>query len=153
MNDDRTLVAVFDSDLARLFEYRPTHGKLVPVLQNMKSALDRHGRDIETDKPGRSFSSSGGGVRHSLESRHDPRKLEKHDFVRAISHTIAEALEKHEFGRLAIVAPHRSVGEFRSVASDNVKKALWREIGKELATLTDSELEKHLVPILQSLAE
>ena len=152
MNDDRTLVVVFDSDRARFFEYRPTHGKLVPALQNMKSTLDHDKRDIETDKPGRSFSSSGGGVRHSLEARHDPRKLEKHDFVRAISQTVGEALEKHAFGRLAIVAPHRSVGEFRTVASDNVKKALWREIGKEFAKLSDSELEQQLVPLLQSLS-
>ena len=150
MNDDRMLVVVFDSDLARFFEYRPTHGKLVPALQNMKSALDRHERDIETDKPGRGFASSGGGVRHALESRHDTRKLEKHDFVRAVSQAVSEAIEKHDFGRLAIVAPHRSVGEFRSVASDNVKKALWREIGKEFANLTDSELEQHLIPLLQS---
>lgn len=150
MNDDRTLVAVFDSDLARFFEYRPAHGKLVPTLQNMKSALDHHGRDIETDKPGRGFASSGGGVRHSLESRHDPRKLEKHDFVLAVAKAVGDALEKHTFGRLAIVAPHRSVGEFRSVASDNVKKALWREIGKEFAKLSDSELEQQLLPLLQS---
>jgi protein required for attachment to host cells len=150
MNEDRTLVAVFDSDHALFFEYKPAHGKLVAALEDVKSTLDHDKRDIDTDKPGRGF--SGNGSHHSYESPSDVRKLEKHDFVRAVAQGIDEALERHEFGRLAVVAPSRSMGEFRSVASDKVKKMIWREVPKEFANMPIPELERHLVPILQQPA-
>jgi protein required for attachment to host cells len=153
MNNDRTLVAVFDAAHVRFFEYKAAHGKLVSILDDVKSGLDHDRRDIEADRPGRGFASAGGGTRHALESEHDPRKLEKHDFVRAIAQSIESALESHAFGRLVIVAPQRAVGEFRAVASDRVKKVLWREVPKELANLSDSELEKHVLPVLQAPAD
>jgi protein required for attachment to host cells len=148
MNDDRTLVAVFDASHARFFEYKEAHGRLETVLADVNSGLHHDRRDIESDRPGRGFSS--GGQHHAYESEHDPRKLEKHDFVRAIAQEIEGALDRHAFGRLVVVAPSRAVGEFRSVAGDKVRKAIWREVPKEFANLSDSELHDHLVPILRT---
>ena len=105
-------------------------------------------RDIESDRPGRGISS--GGQHHAFESHSDPRKMEKHNFVHAIAQAIETALEQHKFNALVVVAPERSVGEFRTVASDKVRKTIWREVQKEFANLTDSELSTHLIPILQS---
>jgi protein required for attachment to host cells len=150
MNDDRTLVAVFDSAHVRFFEYK-ANGKLVSILQDVSSGLHHDKKDIEADRPGRTISA--GGEHHALEGRHDPRKLEKHDFVRAIAQAIDEALERHAYGRLAIAAPSRSIGEFRSVASAKVLKSLWREVPKELANLSEADLETHILPVLRSLAD
>jgi protein required for attachment to host cells len=148
MNDDRILVAVFDAGHARFFEYKSAHGHLVPVLEDVSSGLHHDKRDIEADKPGRTIGA--GGEHHSFEAKHDPRKLEKHDFVRAIALALDDTLEKHAFGKLVVVAPPRAVGEFRSLASDKLKKAIWREVPKEFANMPDAELAKHLVPILQA---
>jgi protein required for attachment to host cells len=148
-DSDRTLVAVFDGAHARFYEYKQPHGRLEPVLGEVSSGLHHDRRDIESDKPGRAFSSTG-GTRHAYESQHDPRKLEKHDFVRAIAQAIEQALNQHAYDRLVVVAPERSVGEFRAVASEKVKRTVWREVAKEFAGLSDPELEKHLVPILQA---
>jgi protein required for attachment to host cells len=87
-----------------------------------------------------------------MSPKHDPRKLEKHDFVKSIAQAIEAALDQHKFNALVVVAPVRSIGEFRSVASKKVQDIVWREVPKELANLTTPELEKHLVPILQSPA-
>jgi protein required for attachment to host cells len=148
MNSDHTLVAVFDSSHVRFFEYKPAHGRLDNILADVSSGLHHDRRDIETDRPGRTVSS--GGQHHSFESHSDPRKLEKHDFVRAIAQAIETALDRHKFNALVVVAPERSVGEFRSVASDKVKNTIWREVQKEFANLSDSELSHHLIPILQA---
>jgi protein required for attachment to host cells len=150
MDPDRTLVAVFDSAQVRFFEYKAQHGRLDQVLDETSSGLHHDRRDIESDKPGRGFSA---GQRHAYESEHDPRKLEKHDFVRAIAQAIEAARDRNKFNALVVVAPERSVGEFRAVASEKVKGAIWREVGKEFANLSDSELAKRLVPILQSPAQ
>ncbi|HWA04482.1 MAG TPA: host attachment protein [Rhizomicrobium sp.] len=151
MSADHTLVAVFDASRARFFEYDRKHGRLDLVLEDIASGLARFRRDIESDRPGRGFSSS--GQHHAYESQHDPRKQEKHNFVRAIAGAIGAALDRNMFNALVVVAPERSVGEFRSVASDRVKSTIWREVPKEYANLTDSELEKVLVPILQAPPE
>jgi protein required for attachment to host cells len=148
MNSDHILVAVFDAAHVRFFEYKRARGRLEPVLGDVSSGLHHDRREIESDRPGRGVAS--GGRRHAYESEHDPRKLEKHDFVKAIADAIEAALDQHKFNKLVIAAPVRSVGEFRSVAGDKVKATLWREVPKELAGLSDSDLENHLVPILQA---
>ena len=148
MNSDHTLVAVFDSSHVRFFEYKPAHGRLETVLADVSSGLHHDRRDIESDRPGRTISS--GGQHHAFQPHSDPRKMEKHDFVRAIAQAIEAALDQHKFNALVVVAPERSVGEFRSVASDKVKNTIWREVPKEFANLSDSELQGHLVPILQN---
>jgi protein required for attachment to host cells len=147
----RTLVAVFDAAHVRFYEYKQPHGRLEPVLGEVSSGLHHHRQDIESDKPGRTFASTGGG-RHAYESKHDPKKLEKHDFVRAIAQAIDQALERHAYDRLVVVAPERSVGEFRTLASEKVKRTVWREVQKDFANLTEPELAKHLVPLLQAPA-
>jgi protein required for attachment to host cells len=147
MNSDHILVAVFDAAHARFFEYKRARGRLEPVLGDVSSGLHHDRREIESDRPGRGVTSD--GRHHAYESEHDPRKLEKHDFVKAIAGAVEAALDQHKFNKLVIVAPVRSVGEFRSVAGDKVKATLWREVPKELAGLSDSDLENHLVPILQ----
>jgi protein required for attachment to host cells len=147
MSTDHILVAVFDAARVRFFDYKRARGRLDPVLGEVSSGLHHDRRDIETDKPGRGFSS--GGQHHAYESEHDPRKLEKHDFVKAIVGAIEAALDRHKFNKLVIVAPSRSVGEFRALAGGKVKATLWREVAKDLAGLSDTELQNHLVPILQ----
>lgn len=149
MIPDHILVAVFDSSHVRFFEYKQAHGRLDPVLDGVASGLHHDRREIESDRPGRG-STGAGGQHHAYESQHDPRKLEKHDFVRAIAGAIEAALDQHKFTGLVVAAPARSIGEFRSVASDKVKNTLWREVAKEFANLTTPELEKHLVAILQA---
>jgi protein required for attachment to host cells len=146
-SNDPTLVAVFDAAHVRFFEYKPVHRRLDVVLADVASGLHHDRRDIESDRPGRG--ASPGGQHHAYESEHDPRKLEKHEFVRAIATALDAALNKHKFDRLVVVAPVRAIGEFRSVASDKVRKTIWREVPKEFANLSDDELRNHLVPILQ----
>lgn len=150
MNSDRILVAVFDSAHVRFFEYKQAHGRLDTVLDDVSSGLHHDRRDIDTDRPGRGFSSN--GQHHAYESPSDPRKLEKHDFIAAIAGAIEAALDRHRFASLVVVAPARSIGEFRSLASDKVKNVVWREVAKELAGLPTPELQNHLVPILEAPA-
>ena len=150
MSANHTLVAVFDSAHARFFEYKPAHGRLDVVLEDVASGLHHDRRDIDTDKPGRGF--GGNGQHHAYESSSDPRKVEKHDFVQAIARAIDAAYDQHKFNALILVAPERSLGEFRSVASNKVKKAVWREVPKELANFNNSDLRHRLIPILQKPA-
>jgi protein required for attachment to host cells len=136
------LVVVFDGARARFFRYWP-NGQLAP-LQEMESGLNRNNQETVSDKPGRSFASSGSGVRHSIEPKHDPHKMEKHNFVHAIVKLLEDAYDHGKFERLAIVAPKRSLGEFRELASSKLHKLIWREVAKDLTHYSNHELTARL---------
>jgi protein required for attachment to host cells len=146
MKPERTLVVVFDSARARFFE-RHHNGHLEEKKTETNANLHHHSSDIDSDKPGRAFSSSGAG-RSAHEPEHDPKKMEKHNFVREIAKQLDEACERHEFDRLVIVAPGRSVGEFRTLVSEKVRAKIWHEIPKEFAQLSGHDLEARLAPLL-----
>jgi protein required for attachment to host cells len=141
LETSEVLVVVFDGAQARFFRYWP-NGKLAP-LQEMESGLHRNNQETVSDKPGRAFSSTG-GQRHSIEPKHDPHKMEKHNFVHAIVKLLDDAYDQGKFERLAIVAPKRSLGEFRELASSKLHKLIWREVAKDLTHYSTDELTARL---------
>lgn len=106
-------------------------------------------RDLKSDKPGRSYSSSRGGVRHAFEPAHDYHKLEKHRFMAALAERLDEACEKRQFDDLILVAPRRSLGELRSLLSRRVQGRVRQEVPKDLTNESGSRLWRRLAPILQ----
>src|SRR5215472_2545984 len=141
----QVLIVVFDGGKARFFRFK-TDG-LQPAAE-MESGLHRFTRETVSDKPGRGFQSAGGGVRHAMEPRHDPHKQEKHDFVHRLVDLLDDAYDQHAFQQLIVVAPERSLGEFREIASAKLRKAVVKELGKELAQYSVPELEERLRPLL-----
>jgi protein required for attachment to host cells len=138
----RTWVIVADGAVARLFvpndeETALVEGKL-PGLH--ASELHAHARDVNSDHPGRSVSSDGGGMRHAIEPRHDPHKMEKHKFTAAVAKALDEACEARAFDQLVLVAPNRSVGEFRTLLPERVQARLGQVIAKDLTKATAAEL-------------
>ncbi len=138
------LVVVFDASGARLFE-RKTNGKL-SILQDIKSGLHRSTRETVSDKPGRGFSSAGSNVRHGFEQKHDPHKMEKHNFVHRIVELLHALYAQRKFATLAVVAPERALGEFRKLADAQLLKAVAIEVPKDLVHESPHELERHIAP-------
>ncbi|MGA9795767.1 MAG: host attachment protein [Rhizomicrobium sp.] len=141
--DNDTLVLVFDSAVARFF--RPHRdGHLEQTLAEANERLHHDRRDIEADRPGRGGSAHG-GERHAYESENDPRKLEKHDFIRALVKELSLGLDRNEFKNLIVVGQERALGEFRKLAPEKLKRATLHEILKDLTKLPLGELEQHLM--------
>ena len=141
-----TLIVVFDGAKARFFKPQD-NGKLRPSAE-MQSGLHRFTREAVSDKPGRGFASAGGGVRHGYEPKHDQHKMEKHDFVHRLVATLDDAYDQQAFRHLIVVAPERSIGEFRELASAKLRNIVVGELAKELTQLSDPELEERLRPVL-----
>jgi len=146
----RTLIVVADGSRARFLEPSEDHRKLVPTEQADMTAAEarRPVRDIVTDRPGRSFSSARGGVRHALEPPHDIHKLQKHNFTARVAGVLDRACAEKRFDRLVLVAPRRSLGELRTLLSARVKKAVSHEIAKDLTGATPAALRKALADTL-----
>jgi len=147
----RTWIVVADGARARFLTASEDGSKLIPARDtDMVAPMNRRpARDLKTDKPGRSYSSSRSGVRHALEPPHDYHKLEKHRFSAALAKALQEASEGKAFDRLVLVAPRRSLGELRGLLSDQVKKQIDQEIAKDLTNETAARLWRHLQPLMR----
>lgn len=147
----KTWIVVADSASAKFFQLREdANGRsLKPAASDMASGIHRHAADLKSDKPGRAFASAGSSARSAMEPHHDYHKLEKHEFVRTVAGFLERAFEAHKFERLVLVAPDRSLGEFRSELSSKLTAMLWREIPKDLTALGPQDLWAHLDPALE----
>ena len=137
------LVVVFDGAKARFFK-----GDAASVLRpsaEMQSELHRFSRDAGSDKNGRRFSATG---RQAIEPKHDLHRLEKHNFVLRLVKLLDTAYDQGAFRQLIVVAPERSLGEFRELASRRLMRLVIRQIPNELTQYSDHELIQRLKPHL-----
>lgn len=146
-----TWILVADGARGRFFCPNEESRKLVSVgPADMVAPQSRERpRDLKSDKPGRSYSSSRSGMRHALEPPHDYHKLEKHRFMAALAEKLDEACGKREFDDLIVVAPRRSLGELRSLLSKRVQGRVRHEVAKDLTNEPASRLWRRLVPVIR----
>jgi protein required for attachment to host cells len=102
-----------------------------PAVASSAAAKHRS-RELKSDRPGRSVSSSRTGLRHAIEPKHDHHKMEKHRFTQAVSGHLERASNRQAFDDLVIVAPRRSLGELRGLLSEQVKARVQAELAKDL---------------------
>lgn len=103
----------------------------------------KHDRDLVSDRPGRTYESVG-GARHALERENDPRHQEAVRFARRISCRLDDALKRGEFGQLVVAAGPPFLGLMRQELSQQVKKRVVLEIGKDLVHGAVEDLRRHL---------
>lgn len=141
-----TWIVVADASRARFLRPDQELGKLVSAgFADLVAPQSRHrARDLKSDRPGRSFSSSRSGVRHSFEPAHDYQKLEKHRFMVTLAESLDDARGRGAYDDLILVAPRRSLGELRGLLSKRVRGSLREEIAKELSKVPTSQLGRHL---------
>jgi protein required for attachment to host cells len=113
-----------------------------------------YARDLKSDRPGRSFGSTHTRTRHAIEPRHDYHKQEKHDSAARAASALERAFVAHEFDRLVLVAPPRTVGEMRTLLSGRLQaetdiipkdlsKAAPPEIWQEVASIVPRPWLRH----------
>ena len=117
----RSWVVVADSGQAHLFATDHEETRLIPLELPGGSVPAHDSAELSSDRPGRSFSSAGGGLRHAIEPHHDYRKQEKHNFTVALAQWLNVALQANKYDRLVLVVPRRTLGELRQLLSPQVK--------------------------------
>ena len=150
----RTWVVVADGTRARFFCENDDQNGLVPAEPaEMSSAnANGHARDLKSDRPGRSFSTSGTS-RHALEPRHDYHKMEKRKFAIEVARHLDESCAAHAFDRLLLVAPKRSLGELRTLLSKPVRDRISGELAKDLTKFTIANVWENILPHIYPAAE
>ncbi len=136
---------VADGARARLFRYEA--GRLEPANDADLVGSHLRSRDIDADKPGRSFDSTG-HHRHALAPSSDAHRNAEHVFAREVAQWLDEELGRGKFDHLIVVAPPRALGELRHALSKEVAARVVGTVKKELTTSSAAEVLAHLDPAL-----
>jgi len=102
----------------------------------------RNLRDIMSDKPGRSFASTGGGRRSAMEYASDPLAEDQREFIRQVIALLDSHRRAGDFDRLAIFAEHDMLGNLRQMMPQSLRDKVVREVPKNLLHLPAQELSE-----------
>ena len=118
-----------------------------PVFEETLHGRNLPGREINSDRPGRTFDSHGKG-RHAMEPPTDPRENEKQHFIRDLAALLDKEAKRGRYDRLVLVAPPKALGYLRDALSDQVRGRITGEINKDLVHLPIQDLPRHLGKVL-----
>jgi len=135
-------IAIADGEHAR-FVQPDGSDKLHTVTAMDSASAHLRSRDIGTDRPGRSFESSG-ATRHAVGERHDPHQLEKERFAALVAERLNAAASGGEFDQLVLAAPARTLHELREALNDAAAKRIVGTLERDLVKTPDHELAAHL---------
>jgi protein required for attachment to host cells len=142
-----TWILIADGARAAIYANHGPGKGLAPVEGEVFEGDHRPGREIMSDKPGRSFESVG-TTRHAIEPRNDPHRELKRDFAERLAAILDERLTAKAFDRVVLVAPPATLGDLRAALSEQVRSAVYAELDKDLTKTPDIELPQHLGAVL-----
>lgn len=104
-------------------------------------------RDINADRPGRTFDRGGEG-RHAKEPPSDPHREAKRKFAKQVADLLQDGLNRGAYDRLVLVAPPKALGDLRRQVGKGVQAKVSGELAKDLTHLSVHELPEHIGAVL-----
>ncbi|MBD8064153.1 host attachment protein [Devosia sp. PTR5] len=142
-----TWILIADGTQARVLE-NTGPGKGLNAVRDLDwSIVPLQSQDIDSDRPGRSFSSVGPG-RSAVGPKTDPAQLREAEFVKGVAAELDKKARAGAFDRLVIAAAPIALGNLRKALSDHVKKTVVAELDKDLTNLPTPQLDKHFDGII-----
>lgn len=138
-----TWVLVADGARARLLTRAAKTEPFVPALDHEFIGSNIPSREIDADRPGRSFDSAGDG-RHAMEPPTDPKRKRKADFAKELAALLDAEAKRGSFDQLVVVAPPQALGDLRAEFTEAVRGRIVEEINKDLVEATVEELTARL---------
>jgi protein required for attachment to host cells len=135
-------IVVASRDEARIFGRRGI-GPLELVCDMGNIAGRLRPRDLESDKPGRSTDNRM-HARHALSTEESKKERILRDFYREVVDRLERGLYDHQYDSLTIIAESRLLGIVRGLLPEKVKRAITREISKDLSYEEESQIMKRL---------
>lgn len=144
----KTWVLVAHDAGARIFENLGP-GKGLDLVQEIEHPEGRErNREIDTDRPGRSFQSAD-ARRSSMGREEDAHERVVADFARQVAAKLEHARTSHAYDRLVLVAAPRFLGLLRGALDDVTTKLVVGSLDKDLAHCKESELGEHLTELVR----
>jgi protein required for attachment to host cells len=136
----RTWILLADGGTARIVRQLHPDRETGEQLQDLTFTHEvPHLRELMSDRPGRSFASTG-TRRSAMEYRSDPVRDTRQAFARRIAEELSAHRRSDDFDRLVLVAEPRMLGMLRDAFDTRVKAAIIDEIDKDLVRLSRERL-------------
>ena len=117
-----------------------THKDSVRPTELVLRSVSRNLRDIMSDKPGRSFTSAGGGRRSSMEYAGDPIAEDRQEFLGQVIAVLESHRRAGDFDQLAVFAEHGMLGHLRQMMPQTLAGLVIREAPRNLLHLSAHDL-------------
>lgn len=118
-------------------------------LENEKGRLTES--ELDSDKPGKGFSSGGGGtIHHGLDRRSKHHEAAAKDFAGRIAVELEAARREDRFSELVLVAEPHFLGLLREALKPETKRAVRHEVRREYAQGSDAELRAQIIAAIES---
>ncbi len=128
---------------ARLFSATSRNGALIEEQAWLDNEARMKGRDIVTDRQGRTFDGSG-RPGYAMEPRVDVKSEEANRFARLLCRMLGEQADRKGCERLHIVASPAFLGRLREFMKHSLRNRISSELPKDLTTLDARALRRHL---------
>lgn len=135
-------VLVCDGAKALLFQNAGDNSALDLKVADVRFEPHPPSRESGTERPGRVHESLGSG--RSSVSGTDWHAAGEVEFLHSIAAELDTVVRTHGVKRLVVVAPPRALGVLRQSFTSAVRAAVVAEIAKDLARLSNAEIEDHL---------
>lgn len=139
----RDWIAVADRCRCRIFAQESRHGPLEEVLDLVSSNGSLKNQDINSDRHGRAFDSSGQG-RHAMSPSVDPATQEAIRFAKDVSTRLDEARKKKRFSHLYVIAEPRFLGYLRAAFNRPLQDVVAAEIDKDWTSQTSDQIRQRM---------
>ena len=147
MKPIKTCILVADGAHAR-FYLNDGPGRGISELKKYAKDIDlKASRDIDADRPGRSFDSGGQG-RHAMESPTDSQRHAKDEFARSLAEQLNSAMTAGEYDRLILIAAPATLGTLRQHLSKQASDNIHGEIAKDLTQASETDILIKLETVL-----
>ena len=140
MKEPVTWVAVADGSRSKVFRVA---GRGRIEMESETAVPHPPSRDINADRPGRTFDSAGVG-RHAKEPPTDPHEKAEADFLHGLAQRLGAAHQTKAFDRLVVIAPPRALGILRTAYPKQLAKAVTKELAHDLTGFETPALEAYL---------
>lgn len=141
MND--TWVVVASHNVARIFKTDSIKGPLQEISDMVDPSARLHGRDLESDRPGRQ-SAEVGSSRHGLSGRTSIRQNSLKEFAARIADSLNKACAQRQYQNLFLLAEPPVLGALRNLLDEQTRMSIKGELPCNLAKHSEQEILDHL---------
>lgn len=140
----KTWVVVVDERDALVYEAAPRQSLPFELKHTLKNTADKPDRELESDRPGRAFSSSN-GQRHGIDGERSTRRTRQEAFARQIAAEIERGRQAGHFHQLVVVSGARMLGLLRAALPAPSRHLVVAEVPKDMVHHDEPKI-RALVP-------
>ena len=142
---NKTWLIVAESSRARLFSVVAKNEPLVEREDLLNPSSRVHESELSSDLPGRTYGSTGSGIKHAMEPKITPKEQATIEFAQMIAERIETGRTSGELKSIILACPPKFLGLIRQHLNAETLKLIERSIDKSLVEMSEAEIRTHLL--------